>query len=87
MKTYSSRDEKNKFTVLITTSGVGSRLGSLTQYTNKSLIVVGTKPVLAQIIEKYPLDTNFIITLGYHGNHVKEFLTLCYPKISFKFVR
>ena len=86
MKTYSSRDEKNKFTVLITTSGVGSRLGSLTQYTNKSLIVVGTKPVLAQIIEKYPLDTNFIITLGYYGNHVKEFLTLCYPEISFKFV-
>lgn len=86
METYLSNNKKNKFTVLITTSGVGSRLGNLTQYTNKSLIVVGNKPVLAQIIDKYPSDTNFIITLGYYGEHVKEFLTLCYPEISFRFV-
>ncbi len=86
MKTYPSKTEGNKFTVLITTSGVGSRLGNLTQYTNKSLIVVGSKPVIAQIIEKYPSDTKFVITLGYYGNHVREFLTLCYPEISFSFV-
>jgi choline kinase len=81
-----SKRQNDKFTVLITTSGVGSRLGNLTQFTNKSLIVVGNKPVLAQIIEKYPSDTNFVITLGYFGNHVKEFLTLCYPELSFKFI-
>jgi choline kinase len=65
---------------------MGSRLGNLTHFTNKSLIVVGDKPVLAQIIEKYPLDTTFVITLGYFGEHVKEFLTLCYPELNFKFV-
>ena len=80
------KSKKKKFTVLITTSGVGSRLGNLTQFTNKSLIVVGTKPVLAQIIDKYPPDTNFVITLGYFGSHVKEFLSLCYPDLSFKFI-
>jgi choline kinase len=74
------------FTVLLTTSGMGSRLGNLTQFTNKSLIVVGSKPVLAQIIEKYPTDTTFVITLGHFGNHVKEFLTLCYPERNFRFV-
>lgn len=81
-----AKKQKSKFTVLITTSGIGSRLGNFTQFTNKSLIVVGSKPVLAQIIEKYPVDTNFVITLGYFGNHVKEFLSLCYPDLSFKFI-
>jgi len=86
LKIYANKSGKKKFTVLITTSGVGSRLGNLTKYTNKSLIVVGSKPVIAQIIDKYPPDTNFVITLGYYGNHVREFLTLCYPEISFRFV-
>ena len=81
-----AKKQNSKFTVLITTSGMGTRLGKLTQFTNKSLIVVGDKPVLAQIIEKYPSDTTFVITLGYFGNHVKEFLTLCYPELIFKFV-
>jgi hypothetical protein len=76
----------SNYTVLITTSGIGSRLGDLTQYTNKSLIVVGEKPVLAQIIEKYPGDTHFIVTLGYFGDHVKEFLDLCYPERKFTFI-
>ena len=81
-----AKKRNSKFTVLVTTSGIGSRLGKLTQFTNKSLVVVGSKPVLAQIIEKYPLDTNFVITLGYFGNHVKEFLSLSYPELSFKFI-
>jgi dTDP-glucose pyrophosphorylase len=81
-----AKKQNSVFTVLITTSGMGSRLGNLTQFTNKSLIVVGSKPVLAQIIEKYPADTTFVITLGNFGDHVKEFLTLCYPEKIFKFV-
>jgi choline kinase len=81
-----AKKQNSKYTVLITTSGMGTRLGNLTQFTNKSLIVVGDKPVLAQIIEKYPSDTTFVITLGYFGDHVKEFLTLCYPELIFKFV-
>ncbi len=80
-------DGNSKLTVLITTSGLGSRLGNLTQYTNKSLIVVGDKPVLAQIIDKYPLNTNFVITLGHFGEHIQEFLTLCYPEHNFVFVK
>jgi hypothetical protein len=36
--------KKAKFALLVTTSGIGSRLGNLAQFTNKSLIVVGSKP-------------------------------------------
>lgn len=72
--------------VLITTSGIGQRLGELTQYTNKSLVRVGTKPAIAHIIESYPADTRFVITIGHFGNHVRDFVSLAYPKLSVEYV-
>lgn len=73
-------------TVLITTSGTGSRLGDLTNYTNKSLVPIGDKYCISHIIDLYPNDTNFIITLGYFGNLVKDFLELAYPDKLFNFI-
>jgi NDP-sugar pyrophosphorylase family protein len=75
-----------KKTVLITTSGIGERLGNLTKFTNKSLVSVGDKYGICYIIESYDLDTDFIITIGYYGNLVKDFLLLAYPNRSFTFV-
>jgi len=75
-----------EFKVLITTSGIGSRLGNLTKYTNKSLIRVGKKPTLSYIIESYPEDTEIVITLGYFGDYVKQFVELAYPKRKITFV-
>ena len=62
------------YKVLITTSGIGRRLGDLTKYTNKSLIKVGDKLAICHIIEKYNKYVEFVITLGYYGNLVKDFL-------------
>jgi NDP-sugar pyrophosphorylase family protein len=73
-------------TVLITTSGTGDRLGMLTKYTNKSLVNVGDKYAICHIIENYDQDTEFIITIGYFGNIVKDFLLLAYPKHNFIFI-
>lgn len=75
-----------KYKVLITTSGTGSRLGEITQYTNKSLVKVGKKPAISYIIEAYPKNTEFVITVGHFGNQVKDFLKLAYPDRKFKFV-
>ena len=72
--------------VLITTSGIGSRLGEITNFTNKSLVRVGDKPVISHIIESYPANTKFVITLGHFGTHVKQFLLLAYPDKNFEFV-
>lgn len=74
------------YKVLITTSGLGSRLGNITDYTNKSLVRVGNKPVISHIIESYPNTVEFIVTLGHYGNQVKDFLELAYPKKNFVFV-
>jgi len=75
-----------EYKVLITTSGIGSRLGDLTKYTNKSLVRVGDKPAISHIIESYPEDTKFVVTLGHFGDHVKDFLGLAYPNKNFEFV-
>lgn len=73
-------------TVLIPTSGTGSRLGNLTKYTNKSLIQLGDKLAICYIIERYPIDTNYIILLGHFGSLVREFLTVAYPDRNFIFI-
>ena len=73
-------------TVLITTSGIGERLGNITKYTNKSLVKVGDKYAICYIIETYSENTEFIITIGYHGGYVKDFLQLTYPTRNFTFV-
>tara|TARA_R110000851_G_scaffold278575_1_gene431641 strand:- start:13503 stop:15041 length:1539 start_codon:yes stop_codon:yes gene_type:complete len=75
-----------EYKVLITTSGIGSRLGELTDFTNKSLVRIGDKPAISHIIEYYPDDTSFVITLGHFGTYVKEFLELAYPAKDFTFV-
>jgi len=75
-----------EYRVLITTSGLGSRLGQLTDYTNKSLIRVADKPAISYIVESYPKNTPFVVSLGHFGAHVKQFLTLAYPDYNFTFV-
>ena len=74
------------YKVLITTSGLGSRLGDLTKYTNKSLVRVGKKPTLSYIIEAYPDDVELVITVGHFGDHVRQFVKLAYPERKINFV-
>lgn len=76
-----------EFKVLITTSGLGSRLGELTDYTNKSLIRINDKPSLSHIIESYNQNVEFVVTLGHFGSHVKQFLEITYPDHKFTFVK
>ncbi len=75
-----------EYKVLLTTSGLGSRLGNLTKFTNKSLVRVGDKPVITHIIESYPDDVEFVVTLGHYGSHVKQYLTLAHPERQIQFV-
>lgn len=73
--------------VLITTSGIGKRLGNITNFFNKSLVRLGNKLAICYIIEKFDKNkTDFIITLGFQGHLVKEFLETAYEKYNFTFV-
>ena len=59
-----------EYKVLITTSGIGSRLGDLTKFTNKSLVRVGKKPAISYIVESYPKEIEMVITVGYFANQI-----------------
>lgn len=72
--------------VLITTSGLGSRIGNYTKYTNKCLVPIGDNAAISHIIESYGLDTEFVITLGYRGDLVKQFINLAHPDRNIDFV-
>lgn len=75
-----------EYKVLIPTAGVGSRLGGLCQYINKSLVTVANKPTISHIVEKFPSDITFVVALGYKGELVKDFLLMAYPQRTFEFV-
>ena len=73
------------YRVVIPTAGIGSRLGNLTKYINKSLVSIANRPVLCHLIEQFPEDCEFVIALGYKGHLVREFVELAYPCRAFIF--
>ena len=73
------------YKVLITTSGIGSRLGELTKNTNKALIKVAGKPALSYILESYPKDMEFVVTIGYLKEQVVDFIKVNYPHLKVTF--
>jgi choline kinase len=74
------------YKVLITTSGTGSRLGDLTRLINKALVRIGKKPAISYVIESYPKEVNFVVTIGYLAEQIREFLPMAYPDRKFEFV-
>lgn len=73
------------YRVCIPCAGTGSRLGSLTQFVNKSLVSIANRPTLCHLIEQFPEDAEFVIALGHKGHLVREFIELAYPQRKFYF--
>jgi len=74
------------YKVLILTSGTGSRLHELTVNLNKALVAVAGKATISYIIESYPKNVVFVVTLGYLGEQVKEFLLKNHSDRKIEFV-
>ena len=72
--------------VVIPTAGVGGRLGELTSHYNKAMVAIGKRPVISHIMDAYPLDTEFVIALGYKGDYIRQYMELAYPKTKITFV-
>lgn len=73
------------YRVCVPCAGIGSRLGHLTQFINKSLVSIANRPTLSHLIEQFPSDVEFVIALGHKGHLIREFLTLAYPTRQFYF--
>lgn len=63
-------------------------MGEYTKYTNKALIKIGDKFTIDYIIDNFKIINNieFIITLGYYGDFVKQYLLVAYPELKFTFI-
>ncbi len=75
-----------KYKVLIPTSGTGSRLGEITKTVNKSLVPLNGRATICYLLDSYPFNIPIVITLGYLGQSVKDFLEKEYPERIFEFV-
>ena len=74
------------YKVLLTTSGIGSRLGDLTKNTNKALVKLNNKATISYIFDLYPREVTFVVTLGYLADQVREFITANHADRKIEFV-
>jgi len=72
--------------VLILAAGLGSRLGNLTKEINKALLPINNRAIISHIIDKFPKDYDFIVSIGYKGDAVEEYCRLAYPNHKFEFI-
>jgi len=72
--------------VLILAAGLGTRLENLTKDINKALLPINNRAIISHIIDKFPKEYEFIITIGYKGDSIKEYCELVYPTHKFTFV-
>ena len=72
--------------VLILSAGLGTRLSNLTKYVNKALLPINNEAIISIIIKKFPKEYDFLVTLGYEGDKLKEYLELSFPDRKFTFI-
>ena len=70
---------------LITSAGLGSRLGAYSKHKNKALITLGTKPAISHIIDKIPSSSEIILALGYKGELLKATISAFHPDRKIRF--
>lgn len=73
--------------VIIPTAGLGSRMGNFTKNLNKALLPYRDKPVLGHIIDAFPIDTHFVIPVGYLAEQVMDFCQVAYADRNITFVK
>ena len=76
-----------KPTVCILTSGTGSRLENYTKKKNKALLSLNKKSILSRIFKNFPSNSNFILSIGYKGDQVRDFVKIHHPELNVKFVK
>ncbi|MCC6933569.1 MAG: hypothetical protein IT292_09980 [Deltaproteobacteria bacterium] len=75
-----------KYKVVIPTAGLEARLKTLSKHVKKALVSIGNKPAISYVIEKFPVDIELVIPIGYKKETVMGFLQMVYPDRKFTFV-
>ena len=61
-------------------------MGAIGSTLNKALLPIDGKATISHIINKFPIQTEFVIGLGYLGAQVSQYLRIAHPNRQFKFV-
>jgi len=69
------QNTNNMLTVLILAAGYGRRMGPFSRMVNKALIPYDNKPLISHIMEKFDLNTKFVIACGHMGQQVKDYVS------------
>ena len=75
-----------KHTVILPTAGLGTRMGDYTKHLNKGMLPYKEKPVIAHIIDQFPVNTRFIMPIGYLADQIKDFCAVAYSDRDITFV-
>jgi hypothetical protein len=78
-------DSVNKEVVCILAAGRGTRVGGIF---HKALLPINGKAVISHIIEKWPVDTEYVIAVGYQAQELYEYVRAAHydRKIDFVYV-
>lgn len=82
----SKGESRGEYSVFIPCAGIGSRLGDLTASTNKALVKINGKEIIAYIVEKFEEEVPIVVALGFKGELVRQFLQDNYRRRTFVFV-
>lgn len=76
------------YKVCILSAGTGTRMGQLGQTLNKGIFPFKGKAIISHIIEKFPINTDFVFAVGYKKEQIKDYLKIAHPDRfkKFKFV-
>jgi dTDP-glucose pyrophosphorylase/thiamine kinase-like enzyme len=72
--------------VCILTSGRGTRMGEFCEIANKAILPIDNKGVISHIINQFPLDSKFIISLGFKADQVRNYLDIAHSDADIEYV-
>ena len=73
-------------TVCILTSGKGTRMAALGKILNKALHTIDGKAIITHIINKFPRNTEFVVSVGFLGDQVRNYLQIAHGERKISFV-
>ena len=83
---YSDNDEK--FNVVILAGGLGTRMGTASDYIPKALTSIGSQRAIDLMISKFLLIANrFVVGTGWHADLLESYIKGRYPNLPVTFSR